>query len=159
MIRPAPKIGKGAKDMAHIKSVRFYNVGKAEGCTCERCGQYITNIWAVTFTEGMTLNYGIDCFKKIQRTGFNATAIKAINKALKSIQAYEEAHERFISGDRNEDNDESYKYEQTDKHNAWYGEPYEKYKSWFVNEFFPYRISEENKIIAKYSKINLQIEA
>ena len=141
--------------MAHIKSVRFSSVGKAEGCTCDRCGQYIQNIWTVTFTEGMSLNYGLDCFEKVQKTGLSETARKNIKKALKSIQAYEEQLARFVSGERNEENDEAYKYAQREKNNAWYGEPYEKYRDWFINEFFPYRISEENKIIEKYSKVSV----
>jgi hypothetical protein len=141
--------------MAHIKSVRFSSVGKSEGCTCDRCGQYIQNIWTVTFTEGMILNYGIDCFEKVQKTGLSAVARKNIKKALKSIQAYEEQIARFTSGERNEENDLAYKWEQQNKQSAWYGEPYEKYRDWFINEFFPYRISLENETIAKYSKIDI----
>lgn len=143
--------------MAHIKSVRFSNVGKKEGCTCDRCGQYITNIWTVTFTEGMILNYGIDCFEKIQKTGLSDTARKNIKKALKSIQAYEEGLAEFTSGKRNEENDIAYKNAQEDKQNAFYGESYEVWRDWWVNKFFPYRISLENEIIEKYSKISVTL--
>ena len=141
--------------MAHIKSVRFTSTGKAEGCTCDRCGQYIQNIWTVTFTEGMRLNYGIDCFEKVQKTGLSETARKNIKKALKSIQAYEEGLAKFTSGERNEENDIAYQQAQENKQDAFYGKPYEAWKDWWINEFFPYRISLENETIEKYSKINV----
>lgn len=51
--------------MAHIKEIRFTHVGRNEGCLCDKCGQYIQNIVTVEFTDGITFDYGQDCFKKL----------------------------------------------------------------------------------------------
>lgn len=46
--------------MAKIKAVDFYKAGSQDGCLCDRCGQYIRNIWKVQYADGTTVRFGID---------------------------------------------------------------------------------------------------
>lgn len=141
--------------MSHIAKIRFNSVGKNEGCTCDRCGQYIRNIWTVEYKEGFKVNYGIDCWEKVYKAGqLNKYGEKEMRKIMKSIKGYEEMLAMFVSGEINEENDSGWKYSQTEKRDAWYGKPYEEYKNWMINEFFPYRISIEQERLKKFSKID-----
>lgn len=144
--------------MAHIKSISFESVGKNEGCTCDRCGQYIRNIWTVEYTEGLRMNYGLDCWEKVYKEGLNKQGARNLKKVMDSIKSYEERLAQYISGELSEETDESYKVTQADwnKDNCWYGKSFEEYKKWMVTDFFPYRISEKQKELAKFSKVNFR---
>lgn len=142
--------------MAHIKKISFARVGEHEGCTCDRCGQYIRNIWTVEYKEGLRMNYGIDCWEKIYKEGLNKQSVKILKKLMKSIKNYEERLAQYVSGELTADNDESYKVTQADwnKDDYWHGKSFEEYKEWLVNEFFPYSISDKQKELAKFAKVN-----
>ena len=145
--------------MAHIKSIRFDSVGIKEGCVCDRCGQYIQNVWTVEFQEGITMHYGIDCWQKVKKSGnLNDYGKKMLNKIMKSIQNYYERLAKYTSGEMTEETDESYKTQQMEcfSNNYWHGRPYSEYKQWMVEEFFPYRIGEEQKELEKFKKINFE---
>ncbi len=148
--------GKG-KDMAHIKKITFNRVGEKEGCACDRCGQYIRNIWTVQYDTGV-MNYGIDCFEKVQKSGLNATGKKAMNKVLKSIQAYTDRLLEYTSGELTEETDEGWKLAQADwnKDDYWHGRDYNEYRDWMVNEFFPYRLSCCDRELKRFQKINFE---
>lgn len=145
--------------MAHIKKITFSRVGEKEGCTCDRCGQYIRNIWTVQYLEAGVMNYGIDCFKKVQESGLNAHGRKLMNKTMKSIQIYSERLAQYINGEFTADTDESWKVNQADwnKNNYWYGRDYSEYKDWMINEFFPTRLSCCEKELERYKKINFEV--
>ena len=144
--------------MAHIKSIRFNRVGKQEGCTCDRCGQYIQNVWTVTYQEGETIHYGIDCFEKVKKSGrLNAYGKKLINQIMKSIQSYDERLAEYQSGNLTEGNDESWHTHQAEWNDScWKGKNYDEYKKWMIEEFFPYRIAEKEKELEKFKKINFE---
>ena len=143
--------------MAHIKKISFESVGKAEGCTCDRCGQYIRNIWTVEYREGLTQHYGIDCWNAVLKEGLNKRGVAEIKKIMKSIEYYETRLAEYTSGELTAETDESYKVEQADwnKQSYWNGKSFEEYKDWMVNEFFPYRISETQKRLEKFKKVNV----
>lgn len=146
--------------MAHIKMIHFDSVSTNEGCTCDKCGQYIKNIWSVEFTTGDTFHYGIDCWQKIQATGgLNKQNKREFNRIMKLIQSYTEAMNAFITGERNESNDTAYQNAQADwnENDAFHGVPYEEYKRWYVEEFFPYRIAEAQKDLAKFKRVDFEI--
>ena len=140
--------------MAHIAKIRFNSVGRNEGCTCDRCGQYIRNIWTVEYKEGFTVNYGIDCWEKVYKTGVNKYLEKEMRKIMKSIKSYDEMLSKYVSGEINEETDGGWIYDQKDEHIAWYGKPFEEYREWMINEFFPYRIGEKQKELKKFERIN-----
>lgn len=140
--------------MAHIAKIRFNSVGRNEGCTCDRCGQYIRNIWTVEYKEGFAVNYGIDCWEKVYKAGLNQYGEKEMRKIMKSIKAYEERLAMYMSGEINADNDLSWQNEQVLKDHAWYGKPYEEYREWMIKEFFPYRIGDKLKELKKFEKID-----
>ena len=48
--------------MAKIEKIYFQRVGKNEGCSCDKCGQYITNIWTVRYKGSADIHFGMDCF-------------------------------------------------------------------------------------------------
>ena len=76
--------------MAHIEEIRFDHVSKAEGCMCDNCGAWLTNIWTVKFREGESLHFGIDCFDKRIRGKLNAFGKKEMQKVQKRIQWHSE---------------------------------------------------------------------
>lgn len=145
--------------MAHIKQISFARVGEKEGCTCDRCGQYIRNIWTVEYTEGLRMNYGLDCWEKVYKDGLNKQGAKILKKIMDSIKSYEERLARYVSGELSEETDESYKVTQADwnRDDFWYGKSFDEYKNWMVTDFLPYRISDKQKELAKFSKVNFII--
>lgn len=142
--------------MAHIKKISFARVGEREGCACDRCGQYIRNIWTVEYEEGLRMNYGLDCWEKVYKAGLNAQGVKIIKKIMESIRNYQERLAQYVNGEITADNDESYKATQADwnKEDYWNGKSFEEYKAWLINDFFPYRIAEKQKELAKFAKVN-----
>lgn len=142
--------------MAHIKKISFARVSEQEGCTCDRCGQYIRNIWTVEYKEGLRMNYGLDCWEKVYKEGLNAQGIKLIKKIMDSIKSYEERLALYTNGEMTEETDESYKVEQAEwnKDSYWYGRSFEEYKAWMINEFFPHRIADKQKELFRFAKVN-----
>ena len=141
--------------MARIKKITFASVAKNEGCTCDRCGQYIKNIWTVTYQDDVVMNFGIDCFEKVSKEKLNAYGMKQMKKVLKSIQDYTERLEAWKSGEITEDcaywqNQQA----EWNKDSYWYGRKFEEYKDWMINEFFPARLEYEQKELAKFKNVN-----
>ena len=146
--------------MSHIKKIRFQSVGKNEGCCCDRCGQYIRNIWTVEYTEGFKVNYGIDCWEKVYKAGkLNQYGEKQMRKIMKNIKSYEEELAKYISGEMNAETDIGWQNQQDENEytkSFWFRKPYEEYRDWMINEFFPYRISLEQEELKKFSKIDFK---
>lgn len=78
--------------MAHIRSFNYYTVGKQEGCLCDRCDQYITNICAVEFDNGYNAHIGKKCFEiLLKESNLTEFGVKQFKKAMKSIKEHNEA--------------------------------------------------------------------
>lgn len=148
------------KKMASIKRISFAHTGKNEGCKCDKCGQWITNIWTVEWTDGLIQNYGIDCFDKLSKTGNLTKQDKAkFEKLLKKQEHYteelelwknlteQEAEERGLieclkPGDPEKPWNDSY----------WNGKTFEEYKDWMLSVWFPARLrgcEEELKVFSR----------
>ena len=144
--------------MAHIKNISFAHVGALEGCKCDRCGQYIKNIITVEYREGFKLNYGIDCFENLYKSGkLNKNSENIMKKALKSLDFWTKKLEEYKNNKITIDNDEAYQYSQREKDDYWYNKPYEEWKQWNMEEFIPYRIESAQKKINLLSKIDFEI--
>lgn len=104
------------------------------------------------------MHYGIDCWEKISKQSLNKVGAKELKKIMKSIESYEDRLASYVNGEMTEETDESWKAEQMDwnKDSYWYGKSFEEYKNWMVNEFFPYRISEKQKELQKFKKVNFE---
>lgn len=145
--------------MAHIKRISFAHVGRNEGCLCDRCGQYIQNIVTVTYSDGLILNYGQDCFDKLWK-GSKLTSYgqKLFKKALKNAKAHQEAYQKYVNGTMTAENDLSYQWNQNSadygSSSYWYGKPYEEYRKWMIEEVFPMRFEEDQKELDRFSKVN-----
>lgn len=143
--------------MAKIKKISFCRVGKQEGCICDRCGQYIRNIWTVQYTDGITARFGIDCFEQLNKSsGLSGFTLKEFNKTLKMIQKHHEMYENEIS--KTEETDERWhsiqspsKWEDKD---YWFGRPWKEYHEWMINEFFKARFEEDQKRIDRFRKVS-----
>lgn len=147
--------------MARIKNITFEHTAKNDGCVCDRCGAWITNIVTVTFTDGLSLNYGQDCFEKLRDTGnLNAYGKKLLNKALEKIKYWTNELERYKSGEINEENDLAFQNMQVvlpyDSPSYWYGRPYEEYRRWIIEEVIPQRFKEAQKEIDRFSKVEFK---
>ena len=81
-----------------------------------------------------------------------------MKKAMESIKSYEERLAQYVSGEITAETDESYKTDQMDwnKDNYWYGRSFEEYKDWMINEFFPHRIADKQKELARFQKVNFE---
>lgn len=51
--------------MTSIKRITTNKVGKYNGCTCDKCGLYITEITTVEWTDGTKEHFGSTCFNKL----------------------------------------------------------------------------------------------
>ena len=152
--RPGGYEGRKETDMAHIKRIDFSHVGKNEGCLCDKCGQYIQNIVSVDYDDGVRVNYGQDCFAKLYNSGKLSTyGVKLMKKALNSIKAHSKQLESYKSGEMTAENDKGYQYDQMFG-GYWQGKPYEEYRQWMIDEWFPKRFEEDQKMIDRFAKIN-----
>lgn len=141
--------------MAYIQKIQFNRVGQNEGCTCDRCGQYIRNIWTVDYTDGIKMNFGIDCFEKLNKASkLNAYGMKKLKKALKFIEGHYDMIETEKA--KTEETDGQWKYLQEDKESYWCGRPWNEYHKWMLEEFYPERIKEDQKRIDRFSKVNFE---
>lgn len=145
--------------MARIKSIFFSKVGKNEGCTCDRCGQYIQNIWTVNYMDGITSRFGIDCFEILNKeSGLTSFGQKEFKKALKKIQEHQEWYEaeKLLT----EETDIAYQNTQIvhdwESKDYWFGRPWKEYHEWRLNEFFKTRFEEDQKQINRFSKVNFK---
>lgn len=140
--------------MAHIKHINFAHVGRNEGCLCDKCGQYIQNIVYVDYDDGVRINYGQDCFAKLYNGGKLSTyGVKLMKKALKAIEAHSKQLEAYKSGEKTAENDIAYQYDQT-YGGYWKDKPFEEYREWMINEFFPRRFEEDQKMVDRFAKVN-----
>lgn len=141
--------------MAHVKRIGFAQVGEKQGCTCDRCGQYIRNIWSVQYAEGFTVHYGIDCFEKVYKSGrLSQYGQKEMRRIMKSIEGYEKRIAEWESGEVTPETNYSWQEAQKDKLNPWYGATWEAYKDWMINEFFKYHLEEAQKELEKFRNID-----
>lgn len=145
--------------MAHIKEIRFAHVGRNEGCLCDKCGQYIQNIVTVEFTDGITFDYGQDCFKKLyDNSKLTEFGKKLIRKTLKNIEFYSKQREEYASGKMTAETDESWKQFEypCNKGHYWamHHDDYEAYRQWMLNEWFPERFKEAQKQVDRFAKVN-----
>lgn len=143
--------------MARIQKVDFHHVGKQEGCLCDKCGQYITNVWTVQYTDGITARFGIDCFEKLNKESkLTSFGKKELSKALKNIQKHREMYEAEAS--KTEETDVAWQYIQNpaphESKDYWYGRKWEEYHEWMLNEFYGARFKEDQKQIDRFSKVN-----
>ena len=142
--------------MAHIKKVSFYTADQNSGCTCDRCGQYIKNIWTVEYVEGMSLHYGIDCFEKVLKTGrLTDYGKKLMKKAMKGLERVYAAMNK--AAELTAETDIWWQEQQADKLSAWYGESYDDYKVWQFEELYPYHISKYQQEIEKFKNADFEI--
>ena len=142
--------------MAHIKNIHFQSVDTNEGCTCDRCGQHIKNIWTVEYKEGLVMHYGIDCWEKVYKAGLNTNGRKILTRTMKSLQAYEERLAGYVNGTMTEETDITYQNEQAgwQSDSYWHGKSFDEYKKWMVTDFLPYRIELAQKELEKLGKVN-----
>ena len=150
---------KGDGIMAHIRKVQFARVGKNEGCTCDRCGQYIQNIWTVYFDGDDPVHFGIDCFEKLNRESLNDYGMKLMKKALKRLENLQERYEKELA--LTEETDIRYQGAQVHhdwcSDDYWNGRPWEEYHNWRVNDFFGLRFEECQKEIDRFKKVNYKL--
>lgn len=143
--------------MARIRKIDFMRVGKQEGCLCDRCGQYIRNIWTVQYADGVTVKFGVDCFEQLNKESkLTAFGQKELKKALKKIQEHRDQYEKEKA--LTEETDIRWQniqnpMEWEDK-DYWYGKTWGEYHEWMLTEFFQARFDEDQKQINRFSKVN-----
>ena len=144
--------------MAHIKRIEFSEVSTNFGCTCDRCGQWIKNIWTVEYVEGFTLHYGLDCFEKVYKGAeLSAYGEKLLRKIMRYIKEMYQELDAYTSGKVTEDTDRGYQFQQM-YGGYWKGKPYEEYKKSMI-EVIPKWIENKEKELRKFKNINFDEEA
>ena len=147
---------------AQITKIEFAHVGRKEGRTCDRCGQYIMNIWTVRFSNNETIHFGMDCFEKLYKQGgLSAYGIKEFKRLLKHIRKETEMYEKWKNMTeeqaRAEAESAGLKLVTEDRETAFYGETFEDYKNWLLNEWFPQRFKENDETLKRFEKIGFEI--
>lgn len=143
--------------MAQIKSISFNHVGRNEGCCCDKCGQYIVNVWHIEYANGEQYNLGIDCFSKLSKSSnlsaFGAQQFKKLLKRIKEHQEMFEAEKALT-----EETDICYQnmqvvpaWERSEPY--WRGKPWEEYHRYMIEEWWACRFAEDEKELAKFSKV------
>ena len=140
--------------MASIKSISFHSVSQKEyGCNCDRCGQWLKNIWTVSYTDGTSINYGIDCFETVYKGTkggkLNKEGTKIMNRALKSIEHWSKVLQDYKDGKYTAENDACWYNE-----SAWTG--YEEYKQFMIEVWIPERFKDAQKEINRFKKVNFE---
>ena len=144
-------------EMARIKKIDYCRTGKQDGFLCDRCGQYITNIWTVQYMDGITGRFGVDCFEILNKESKLTTfGMRELKKAMKSIQTHRELFEKEKA--LTEDTDIAYQnlqhpFDWEDK-DYWYGKPWQEYHEWRLNEFFKIRFEDDQKQIDRFRNVN-----
>lgn len=149
---------------ARITKIEFNHVGRNEGCQCDRCGQYIINVWTVQFGNGQTINFGIDCFEKVYKSGgLNAHGLKQFKKLLSRIQKHKEDHTKWLSMTEEQARADAAKVnvplriDTDDPYDSWYGKTFEEYKDWMLNEWYGERFREDEQVLEKFRKIGFDV--
>ena len=137
-----------------IKKIMYYSVPRSESATCDCCGKSIQNICSITTIEDEHFNFGTTCFDKVVKDRLQSFQRKEMNKALRSIKAYCDGVRKWETMTEKEYIETHYVGDGLPWKITEGLETFEDYKQWMLNDFFPYRISEEEKIIARFSKID-----
>lgn len=159
---PGAYTGRKVLIMAYIKSISFMTTDREHGCRCDKCGQWIKNVWTVKFTDEVIMNFGIDCYEKLYKSGkLTKTGEKVMKDALKGIELWSklrEEWENMTETDARErellaeldPNSYCNKYVKS----YWCDRTFEEYKDWILNELIPERLDEAQKKIDRFSKVN-----
>lgn len=144
--------------MAKIKKIMFNQAGKKEGCLCDKCGQYITNIYTVSYSDDVAFHYGVDCFDRLcKENRLNAYGMKLMRQASRDLARYQKELDDYVNGKMNAENDGGWKFFQSSgQQGAWHGADYEEYRRWMIEVWYPARFADVQKKIDKFSKIDFK---
>jgi hypothetical protein len=143
--------------MANIARISFSRVGKNDGCLCDKCGQYIRNIVSVTYTDGLTLNYGQDCFDKLWKNSrLTDQGKKLWRKALKYKKEHDEEYAKYINGEMTEENDNHWKSALYWNSAVWGDKTYDEFRQWLIDEWYPQRFKEDQERLERFKKVNFE---
>ena len=145
----------------HITRINFVHVGRKEGCTCDRCGQYITNIWYVDFSNGQRITFGIDCFEKVYKSGnLSKYGLKLFKQLLKDIQYHQKwlAYWNAATEDQaRADGQLAFTIDCPDWDNSyWKGKPFEEYRNFEIECYTKY-LADDQKELEKFRKVGFEI--
>lgn len=148
--------------MAFIKDIKFDHVSKQEGFICDRCGAYITNVYTVTYSDGLEMRYGIECFKNLFAAGrLTDMGIKLMKKILKRIKEAYEIRDKWIKVNSFEEaKEQNIPYWAAFEYEAWEGKTFERFKEFCISEkegFFASDIRRAKKDLERFNKVNFDL--
>lgn len=149
--------------MSRVTNLYFEHVRKQEGCLCDKCGQYIQNIYTVTYDDIPVQHFGIDCFTKLMKTS-NLTEVgkSKLRKLIKdityltdyitvweSIHTYEEAvdKQKQLLGKINLNLSVYTEYE------AWEDSSFEEFRQFCIDNFGKKKLAEKQVELSKYKGV------
>lgn len=158
--------------MAYIKNITFWKYGRNDGKTCYKCGAYITNVYTVTYSDGLVADYGSECFDKLWKSGnLSSYGVKEFRKILKNIKDYNEIKRSWLNCKTEQEliekpltyssnyldryNESEYVQNQY-KYSAHKNDTFEEYKNYIVNQFIPYRLSTLEKELARFNRLDFK---
>lgn len=143
--------------MAYIKDINFWHEAKNEGLICDKCGAYITNIYHVTYSDGTSLNYGIECFKKLQDSGrLSVYGTKLLMDAVRRIKRDSEALELWkkITEEEAESKGMLWNWHNEERYKDM---TFEEYRQWEIKVRL-YRLeSDKQRSLSKFKNIDFKI--
>ena len=146
-----------------IQKIQFEALGKSSCFCCDKCGQYIQNVWTVNFEGGLTLHMGCDCFEKIWKgKGMTDFGKKQFKKLLKHIQTHKEGYKKWLN--RTEEEylascaEKGLLAEYLDSQSSFYGMTFEEYRDWMLTEWYGQRFKEDEQELMKFNKVKFAID-
>lgn len=142
----------------YIQDIKFNTVDKRDGFLCDRCGAYITNIYTVTYSDGLVARYGMECFKKLFDAG-NLTEFgrNLMMKALKSMREIYEKREKWLSVNSFEEAEKKCLISTWDIKERWEGYTFEECKDFYVNKCFEHDLKRVKEELARFKKVNFDL--
>lgn len=146
-----------------ITNINFVHVGRNEGCCCDRCGQYIQNIWYVDFSSGERIRFGIDCFEKVYKKGLSQYGLKMFKRLLRSIEHDQKQITYWETVTEEQARADGQLQFTLDAgilngydHHYWSGKPFEEYRA-FEIECAKNMLKSDQKEIEKFRKCGFEI--
>lgn len=149
--------------MSYIRNITFKHVWKNEGEICDQCGAYIVNVYTITYSDGLKMRYGIECFKKLFAAGnLTEKGMALMKKALKKIKEAYEFRDGWLEVNSIEEAEEK-GLPDTDvfrTYEVWKRHSFDEFKEYCTNEnegYFFLRLNRAKKLLERFKNVNFDL--
>lgn len=135
----------------NIKQIRYWEVNKENSTQCSCCGKNIKNIYHIELEDGQAFDVGTTCFEKQIKSKFNKMVVKKVKRALDLIK-FQEGNLEYWATVTEEEYKRINPYNYAELFKTDGINNFEDYRNFMLNEFIPYHLEENKKIIKQYGQ-------